>query len=158
MKIRRVAINNRKAQLEIVGHSGKTWLMPYARLDPRPTATNRIREARVDKELGREAVTYVLDSGDEGVVHIDRVLEENQDPAHLGELLVHKLTVAARSRVDASGYSRREIARRIHTSVPQLYRLLDPTNTRKSLTQLVSLLHILDCDVDLVVTTRVAPG
>ena len=68
------------------------------------------------------------------------------------------LTVAARSRVDASGYSRRELARRIHTSVPQLYRLLDPTNTRKSLTQLVSLLHILDCDVDLVVTTRVAPG
>jgi hypothetical protein len=35
--------------------------------------------------------------------------------------------------------------------VPQLYRLLDPTNTRKSINQLVALLHVLDCDVKLVV-------
>jgi hypothetical protein len=52
--------------------------------------------------------------------------------------------------------SRRELARRLKTSVPQLYRLLDPTNTRKSMNQLVCLLQVLDCSVDLVVTDREA--
>ncbi len=36
------------------------------------------------------------------------------------------------------------------------YRLLDQTNYRKSLDQLVSLLRILDCEVDLVVRARSA--
>jgi DNA-binding TFAR19-related protein (PDSD5 family) len=89
-------------------------------------------------------------------VHIDHALEYNQDPGYLAELLIHKLTVEARSRIRDSGLSRRELARRMRTSVPQVYRLLDPTNTRKSLSQLVSLLHILDCDVELVVKGRSA--
>ncbi len=37
------------------------------------------------------------------------------------------------------------------TSATQFYRLLDQTNTRKSMGQLLSLLHVLDCGVDLVV-------
>ena len=154
MKIRRATVNNRKAQLELTAGSGKVFPVPYARLDPRPTPKNRIREAYVDKELGREAVTYVLESGDEGSVHIDHALEYNQDPRYLAELLIHQLTVEARRRVDRSGLSRRELARRLSTSVPQLYRLLDPANTRKSLGQLVGLLHLLDCDVQLVVHPR----
>ncbi|MBW8057718.1 MAG: helix-turn-helix domain-containing protein [candidate division NC10 bacterium] len=44
--------------------------------------------------------------------------------------------------------------RRLGTSATQFYRLLDQTNYNKSLGQLLSLLHILDCDVDLVVRTR----
>jgi hypothetical protein len=50
--------------------------------------------------------------------------------------------------------SRRQIAKRLKTSVPQLYRLLDPANTRKSINQLVALLHVLNCQVDLVVSRR----
>ena len=154
MKIRHVTVNNRKARLELTVYSGETFSMPFAKLGSRPTAHNRISAAFVDKELAREAVTYTLQSGDEGFVHIDQVLEYNQDPSYLAELLVHKLTVEARARMEKSGLSRREIAQRMHTSLPQLYRLLDPTNTRKSVGQLISLLHLLDCDVDLVVKTR----
>lgn len=154
MKIRRATVNNRKAQLELTVRSGKLFPIPYAKLDPRPTRKNRIREAHVDKELGSEAVTYILESGEEGSVHIDHALEYNQDPSYLADLLMHKLTVEARRRVDRSGLSRRELARRLSTSVPQLYRLLDPANTRKSLGQLVGLLHLLDCDVQLVVNPR----
>jgi hypothetical protein len=154
MKIRRAAVNIRKAQIELTTGSGKVLPVPYAKLDPRPTAKNRIREAYVDKELGSEAVTYVLESGDEGSVHIDHALDYNEDPSYLAELLIHKLTVEARRRVDRAGLSRRELARRLSTSVPQLYRLLDPTNTRKSPGQLVGLLHLLDCDVQLVVNPR----
>lgn len=154
MKIRRAAVNNRKAQIELTAGSGRVLPVPYAKLDPQPTAKNRIRDAYVDKELGSEAVTYILESGDEGSVHIDHALEYNEDPRYLAELLIHKLTVEVRRRVDRSGLSRRELARRLSTSVPQLYRLLDPTNTRKSLGQLVGLLHLLDCDVRLVVSPR----
>lgn len=154
MKIRSVTVNKRKSQVELTLRSGKVLPVPYAKLAPQPSRKNRIREAYVDKELGSEAVTYILESGDEGSVHVDHALEYNQDPGYLAELLIHQLTVAARRRVDRSGISRRELARRLGTSVPQLYRLLDPANTRKSLGQLVSLLHLLDCDVQLVVNPR----
>ena len=154
MRIHRVIVNNRKGQLELSVRSGKVYPVPFAKLDPRPTPANRIRAAYVDKELGNEAVSYVLESGDEGAVHIDHALEYNQDPAYLGALLVHQLTVEARRRVGQSGLSRRELARRLNTSVPQLYRLLDTTIPRKNISQLVSLLHVLDCEVELVIRQR----
>ena len=148
MKIRQVVANNRKGQLELTVRSGQMYPMPYAKLNP------RICDVCVDKEFGNEAVTYVLKSGTEGSIHIDHVLEYNQDPDHLAELLSHKLTVEALKRIGKSGLSRRELARRLRTSLPQLYRLLDPTNTRKSLTQQIALLHVLDCEVNLVVTPK----
>ena len=154
MKLRNVTVNNRKAQLELTTRSGRMLPMPFARLVPKPTRTNRIREAYVDKELGSEAATYVLESGKEGFVHVDHALEYNEDPSYLAELLVHKLTVEARQRTNRSGLSRRELARRLGTSVPQLYRLLDPASTRKNLGQLIGLLHLLDCEVRLVVNPR----
>lgn len=156
MKIHSVVVNNRKARLELVLRSGKSYPFPFAKLEPRPSSKDRIQKAYVDRELGNEAVTYVLASGAEGSVHIDHALEYNRDPKYLAELLAHKLTVEATRRVQHSGLSRRELARRLHTSVPQLYRLLDPTNTRKSLGQLVGLLQVLDCVVDLVVKSRKA--
>lgn len=147
-------MNNRKAQLELTIRSGKMFPVPFARLDPRPTPKDRISRVYVDKELGNEAVTYVLQSGAEGSVHVDHALEYNQDPGYLADILIHKLTVEARRRAEQSGLSRRELARRLNTSVPQLYRLLDPANTRKSIGQLVGLLHLLDCDVDFVINPR----
>jgi DNA-binding TFAR19-related protein (PDSD5 family) len=74
----------------------------------------------------------------------------------LRDLLIYQLTVEAKRRVEESGLSRRELARRLKTSVPQLYRLLDMTNTRKSINQLICLLQVLDCSVVLVVTDREA--
>jgi hypothetical protein len=47
--------------------------------------------------------------------------------------------------------SRREIIRRLGTSPAQFYRLLDPTNYGKSIDALLSLLQVLDCEVELVV-------
>lgn len=154
MKIRRVVVNHRKAQLEVTTGNGEMLPMPFSQLSPRPNAGDRVIEARPDKELANEALTYVLESGAEASVPLDAVLEYNLDPRHLSELLLHRLTVDARSRIDACGLSRREIARRIGTSLPQLYRLLDPTNTTKSLNQMVSLLHVLGFEVSVVVKKR----
>ncbi len=48
----------------------------------------------------------------------------------------------------------REVARRLGTSPTQLSRLLDLTNYTKSLRQLLGLLVVLGCDVDVAVTER----
>ncbi|MEO5863673.1 MAG: hypothetical protein ABIQ79_01365 [Nitrospiraceae bacterium] len=53
---------------------------------------------------------------------------------------------------------KREIIRRLGTSATQFYRLLDQTNYSKSIDQILSLLHVLDCDIDLLVRTKAARG
>jgi len=156
VKIRKVEANNRKGEFRVVTYSGDAYAFPYVKAEPRPDPADRVAAAHVDQELGKEAFTYVLESGDEGSVHLDQVLEYNEDPTYLRDLLIYQLTVEARRRVERSGLSRRELARRLKTSLPQLYRLLDPTNNRKSMNQLVSLLQILDCNVDLVITNKEA--
>jgi predicted XRE-type DNA-binding protein len=107
-----------------------------------------------DVDFGKEAFTYVLESGDEGTVHIDHLLEYNDDPEYMARVALHKLTVEARKRVEESPLSKREIMRRLGTSQAQLYRLLDPANYKKSMNQLVELLAAVDCEVDLVVRER----
>jgi hypothetical protein len=156
MKIRSVKSNNRKNEFSVVTYSGVEYSFPYHVAEPKPTNNNRVEEVLVDKELGKEAFTYILKSGKEGSVHIEQVLEYNEDPNYLAELLTYKLSLVAQKRIENSDLSRRQMAKRLKTSVPQLYRLLDPSNTRKSMTQLIALLHILNCDVDLVVKERSA--
>ena len=155
MKIRSVKFNNRKKGFEVGTSKGVFWF-PYAKLETRPTSTDPIVRAVVDPEIGREGFTYALASGKEGTVHIDQVLEYNQDPGYLRDQLLYRLTLEAQKRVARSSLSRREIIRRLGTSAAQFYRLLDQTNYRKSIDQLLSLLHVLDCEVDLVVRAKSA--
>ena len=155
MKIRSVAFNNRKKGFEVRTSKTLYWF-PYAKLEIRPTSDDPVVRAVVDAEIGREGFSYALAAGKEGTVHIDRVLEYNQDPAYLRDRLLYRLTIEAQKRVARSRLSRREIIRRLGTSATQFYRLLDQTNYRKSIDQLLSLLHVLDCDVDLVVRAKSA--
>ena len=155
MKIHRVKYNNRKKAFEIETHR-KTFLYPYANLEIQPNSTNRIVKAYVDKEIGDEGFTYVLEKGAEGTVHMDHVLEYNRDPTYLRDLLIYKLTIEAQKRVEDSPLSKREIIRRLGTSATQFYRLLDQTNYKKSIAQLLSLFQILECDVDFTVEQRAA--
>ncbi len=154
MKIRSVTPNNRRNEFTVVTRSGATYTFPYSEAGPCPNSDDRLAEVFVDKELGNEAFTYILESGEEGSIHIEHVLEYNEDPKYLADLLTYKLTLEAQEGIESSGLSMRQIAKRLKTSVPQLYRLLDPVNTRKSMSQLVALLHVLNCDVDLVVKKK----
>ncbi len=155
MNIRSVAYNNRK-KVFAVQISGRTLTFPYSKSAPPPTVRDPVRRVFVDEELGREGFGYVLASGRNGAVHVEQVLEYNEDPAHLRDLLLYKLTLEAQKRIDSSPLSKREVIRRLGTSATQLYRLLDQTNYRKSVDQLLLLLRVLDCDVDLVVRARTA--
>ena len=156
MKIRSVTSNNRRNEFTIITRSGAAFTFPYSVADPCPNSGDRLVDVFVDKELGNEAITYILESGEEGSIHIEHILEYNKDPKYLAELLTYKLTLEAQKGVEGSELSMRQIAKRLKTSVPQIYRLLDPVNTRKSMSQLVTLLHVLNCDVDVVVKKKVA--
>jgi hypothetical protein len=155
MKLRSVRYSNHKKGFEVRA-STRVLAFPFAKADPQPTADDPVDRVFVDKDLGREAFTYVLKSGREGTVHIEQVLEYNEDPSYLRDLLLYRLTIEAQKRVEKSPLSKREIIRRLGTSATQLYRLLDQANYRKSIDQLLSLLQVLDCDVDFVVRPKSA--
>jgi Cro/C1-type HTH DNA-binding domain len=155
LRIRAVGYNNRKKLFDVrVGPSMLAF--PYSKAEPMPTPGDVVVRVFVDEELGREGFTYELASGRHGTVHVEQVLGYNQDPSYLRDQLLYRLTLEAQQRVAASPLSKREIVRRLGTSAAQLYRLLDQTNYSKSVDQLLALLQVLDCDVDLVVRARTA--
>jgi hypothetical protein len=155
LKILNVTTNNRRHLFEVRTRQ-QSFVFPYAKADPAPSASDRIAEVFVDPELGREAFTFRLASGAEGSVHVDDVLEYNEDPSYMADLALYRLTLETRARFESSGLSIRQVARSLGTSPTQLYRLLDPTNYAKSLRQLVALLYLLGCDVDVEIKER--PG
>lgn len=155
MKIKSVKINNKRKDFEVRA-SGKTYAFPYVKARPTPTSGDPVARAYVDKELGGEGFTYELQSGKTGTVHVEQILEYNRDPNYLRDLMLYKLTVEAQRRIAESPLSKREIVRRLGTSATQLYRLLDQTNYKKSVDQLVSLLQLLECEVDLVIRKKSA--
>jgi hypothetical protein len=103
----------------------------------------------VDREAGKQAITYVLQSGDEDTVHLDDFLHYNRDPDYVRDVTLYNLTVQAVDLVKRSKLAKRELARKLKTSLAQVYRLLDPTNYRKTIDQMVRLLACLDCTVDI---------
>ncbi len=153
MKIRSASANNHRKVFE-VRLGSRVLAYPYSRTDPQPSPTDTVQEIIIDPEVGREAFWYVLRSGARGYVHAEQVLDYNQDPSYMRDQLLYRLTVEAQHRVKASPLSTREIIRRLGTSATQFYRLIDQTNYRKSLDQLLSLLQVLDCDVEVVVRDR----
>lgn len=162
MKIKKIEADNRRRRFDVTTARG-TLPFPFARCDPAPSPDDRLAEVFVDPELGREAFTYRLESGAEGSVHLDAVLDINADPDHLARLELYRLTLEAKERLDASGLSIRDAAERLGTSPPQLYRLLDPTNYTKSARQLLALLalggasvHVTDDDSFTRARTRAA--
>ena len=105
MKIRSVRHNNRKKVFE-VGTSTKTLVFPFSKAAPTPTTEDPVTELSVDPEAGREAFTYVLHSGRTGTVHVEQVLEYNQDPTYLRDLLLNRLTLKAQKRIPRRARSR----------------------------------------------------
>ncbi len=93
-----------------------------------------MESAAVDLCLSTQAA-YRLASGREGSVLAEQVLDYNQDPGYLRDLLLYRLTVEAQKAVEDS----------------PLY--------RKSVDKLLFLLQVLDREVDLVVREkRVTPA
>ena len=155
MKIRSAAANSRRKIVEIsVGR--RRLIYPFARLQPKPSPGDPIVDIRVDREIASEGFTYTLASRRQGTVHVEQLLEYNKDPGLLRDRLLYALTLEAQKRLEKSSLSRRELIRRLRTSPAQFYRLLDQTNYRKSVDQMLALWQALDCDVRLTVRSQTA--
>jgi hypothetical protein len=150
VRITSVEPNNHKHAFLVTTATG-VFSFPFAKAEPAPGPADRVVSLAVDEETGGETFSYRLATGKEGCVHMGQVLEYHQDPSYMRDLLLYKLTIEAERRMNDSKLSKREIIRRLGTSPAQLYRLLDTTNYRKSVDQMLALLHVLDCEVDLVV-------
>lgn len=153
MKITSVKANNRRRAFEVRCAKGE-FVFPYEKADPRLGRDDPIAELFIDPELAHEGFSYVLTSGAEGCVLLDWVFDYNEEPGYMRDLLLYNLTVQAIKRLESAKLSKREIIRRLGTSPAQFYRLIDPTNYRKSIDKMLSLLQVLGCEVDLVVRDR----
>jgi uncharacterized protein len=153
MMITGVKANRRKRAFEVATERD-SYDFPFAKLRLEPTDENPVEEVFPDPELGNQAFTYRLKSGDEDSVHLDAVREVVKDPDMLLELMLHRLTVEARRGIQSSGLGKRQLARCLGTSASQLYRLLDPDNSRKSVGQMLALLDLVERDVKLVVQPK----
>ncbi len=105
---------------------------------------------------GRRAITYRLSSGQEDSVHLDAFLDYAEDPEFLRKITLHKLTLEARKALKASGLSKQEVTRRLKTSPSQLYRLLDSSNYRKSVDEMLRLLSVLGLTIEWNIVRRAA--
>jgi len=148
VKIKRVFANNRKRSFALETSKG-TFQFPYSQLKVRPLPDDPIENVYVDTELACEGFTYTLKSGKEDSVMMDSVLYYNEDPEYLCELILHDLTLRAIKELKKKNISKREIARRLHTSPKHLYRLIDPTFYGKTIDQMIKLLHALGLKVHL---------
>jgi hypothetical protein len=148
-------MNNKRKAFEVKTSAG-VYVFPYIKTKPAPGSADPVVRVYVDKEIASEGFSYELKSRKTGTVHVDQVLEYNREPNYLRDLLLYKLTLEAQKRMASHQLAKREIIRRLGTSATQLYRLLDQTNYKKSVDQLVSLLQVLDCQVDLVVRAKSA--
>lgn len=145
-KIRKATWDNKKRLIEIETAKGSLSL-PFAKLMTSPTSSNPIEELYVDKELASTAVTYQLKDGSVDSIPLDAFLDFNKDPDYLREAEMHRLTVLANKLLKESGISKREICRRMETSMSQLARILDTSNYSKTFDQLIKLFTIMGTEV-----------
>ena len=90
----------------------RSLTFPYAKLSVGPSKGNLVEKVWVDPDFGKEAFTFCLKDGTEGSVHLDHVLEFNRDPQFMAKLLLYKLSIEAKKRLDSSGMSNLEAIRR----------------------------------------------
>jgi hypothetical protein len=153
VKIDSVSHNNHRHSFTVVTQ-GRKFAFPYAKAEVCPSSSDPIRELWIDEEVGREGFMYRLASGVEGFVHIDQVLEYNRDPGYMRKLLLFELSMQAQDAMAASKLRKSEVTRRLGTSAAQLRRLLDQTNTQKSVDSMFALLQVLDREVEVSVRPR----
>jgi len=144
--------NNHRREFELELTDRGVLSFPYHRCDPPPTPDDPLQDLYIDDELGREGITYTLHSGAQGSVIADMVRDFHRDPSYLRDLMLHRLSVEARDRFEASPVGIRALARRLGTSPAQIYRLLDPANYAKTVDRMLELLQVLDAEVDIIVT------
>lgn len=139
-KFKKVVFDNKKRVFHLEYASGLKIDCPYFSLG----IEERIINAGPDPEVGGHSFYFTTERGRTEYVPFDQPLHIVQNPEYVKEQTLYQMTKRINEFIDREGVSKRELARRLHTSMSQLSRLLDTTNYSKDLSRLIEIATILD--------------
>lgn len=139
-KFKMVEHDNKKKVFRLEYTSGLKIECPYSALGIK----HAVVEATPDKESGRHSFYFVLENGETEYVPFDQPLHIVQNPEYVREQTLYEVTKQLNEFLKKSNVSKRELARRLGTSLSQLARLLDTTNYKKELSRLIELAAMLN--------------
>lgn len=139
-KFKKVRFDNKKRVFNLEYTSGLKLACPYSALGIR----DKVVEAGPDPEVGCHSFYFVLSNGKKDYVPYDQPLHIAQNPEYVRETTLYEITKYLNGVIKKSKVSKRELARRLGTSLSQLARLLDTTNYKKELSRLIELAAILN--------------
>lgn len=139
-KFKSVKFDNKKKAFHLEYTSGLKIECPYSALGIR----GRVLEAGPDEESGRHSFYFVLDNGKKDFVPFDQPLYIVQHPEYVKHQTLYEVTKKLNRFIEQEKVPKRELARRLGTSLSQLARLLDTTNYKKELSRLIELAAMLN--------------
>ncbi len=139
-KFKKVTFDNKKREFHLEYTSGLKIDCPYSALG----IHEKVEEAAPDSEVGGHSFYFVLESGKKDYVPYDQPLHIVQLPEYAKEQTLYQMTKAINEFIRKEKVPKRELARRLNTSMSQLSRLLDTTNYKKELSRLIQIAAMLN--------------
>jgi hypothetical protein len=139
-KFKKVEFDNKKRVFHLEYTSGLKLDCPYFPLGIK----GRIVDAGPDAEVGAHSFYFTTANGKTDYVPFDQPLHIAQNPEYVKEQTLYQMTKRLNEFIQREGVPKRELARRLNTSMSQLSRLLDTTNYKKELSRLIELAAVLD--------------
>lgn len=139
-KFKKVAFDNKKRVFILEYTSGLKVDCPYSCLGIK----GKIIEAGSDVEVGHHSFYFVTENGKKDFVPYDQPLHIVQNPEYVKHQTLYEVTKQLNGLIEKAKVPKRELARRLGTSLSQLARLLDATNYKKELSRLIELAVMLN--------------
>jgi hypothetical protein len=143
-KFKEVKPNYKKGVLDIAlveGRKVKNYRLPFAVFrDKKVNSKNRFASITIDRELGNQAVSFVLEDGSKGDFPADFVLYYCDPSYHWSPL--NQLKRALKDKLSSHRLSLRVLADALNTSPSQVVRLLQENKASKQIVQLFHLAEL----------------
>ncbi len=139
-KFKKVIFDNKRRSFYLEYTSGLKVDCPYSALG----IHGKVTEAAPDDEVGEHSFYFVLESGKRDSVPYDQPLHIAQNPEYLKRQTLYEMTKVINELIRKGKVSKRELARRLGTSMSQLSRLLDTSNYKKELSRLIEIAAMLN--------------
>ena len=139
-KFKKAEFDNKKRVFHLEYTSGLQIDCPYSTLGIR----GKVVESAPDSESGQHSFRFILDNGKKEFVPFDQPLHIAQNPEYVKQHTLYEVTKQINEFIERGHVSKRELARRLGTSLSQLSRLLDTTNYKKELSRLIELAAMLN--------------
>ena len=139
-KFKKAQFDNKKRVFHLEYTSGLKLDCPYSALKIR----GKVVDSCPDPEVGKHSFYFTLENGKTDYVPFDQPLYIASNPEYIKEQTLFEMTKKLQEFIRLAKIPKREVARRLNTSVSQLNRLLDTTNYKKELSRLIEIATILN--------------